>query len=114
MNKPVQPERTQQVFLALQAAVGKIVADKLPAVEFHTSKHFFFVHRPGRPELSLDVWLETEVPHVGFTTNLRTVGRLVIEAFAGNENRIRNGDRLMTVEETADLLLTSFRATSVE
>lgn len=77
--------------MALQVAVGRIVADKLPAVEFHTSRHFFFVHRPGRPELSLDVWLETEVPHIGFATNLRAVGRLVIEAFAGNRNRIRNG-----------------------
>ncbi len=109
MNEPVQPDRAQQVFLALQAAVRKIVADKLsPAVEFHASRHFFFIHRPGRPELSLDVWLETEVPHIHFATNIRAVGHLVIEAFAGNENRIRNGDRLMTVEEAADLLLTPF------
>lgn len=108
MNKPVQPERAQQVFIALQAAVRKIVEDKLPAVECHASRHFFCVHRPGQRELSLDVWLQTGVPHIQFATDFKTVRRLVIEGFAGNQNRIRNGDRLMTIEEAADLLLTPF------
>ncbi len=66
-SKPAQPERARQVFADLQAAVGKIFANKLsPAVEFHTSSHFFVVYRPGRPPISLDVELETELPHIRF------------------------------------------------
>lgn len=106
MKEPVQPDKAQQAFIDLQVAVGKIVAARLSrAVEFHASRHFFFVYRPGRAELSMDVWLETEVPHIQFATNLKTVGRLVIEAVTGSEKRTRNGDRLMTMEEAEEIVV---------
>lgn len=109
-TRPVEPSKVQQVFAALQSAVGRIVADKLsPTVQFHTepSRHFF-VYRPGRPALRLDVELERDVPRIRFATDPSAVGHMGIEAFAGNETRLRNGDRLMTTEEAANLLLAPF------
>ena len=111
-TRRVEPSRAQQAFAALQSAVGKIVEDKLsPSVQFHTepSRHFF-VYRPGRPALRLDVELENDVPSIRYATDRSAVGHMEIETFAANQTRLRNGDRLMTTDEAANLLLAPFLA----
>ena len=85
------------------------MAEFAPGVEFHEepSKHFF-VYRPGRPALRLDLEIDLESQSVRFGTSSSATGILQFRELASGEMRFRNGEKLMTVEEARDLLLKSF------
>jgi hypothetical protein len=109
---PVEQPKAQAVFVGLQSAVEKLVAETFPGpaapVSFHRepSRHFF-VYRKIRPSLRLDVELADDFQSIRFATGT-SESRFGFRVIAAGEVRLFHNQKLWTPEEAAKLLLASF------